>query len=295
MAKHDAIRLGTQDSGAQALVKGNQITAGHRLKQPHLRSLGHDRDRVEQIARGSTEPRDPRQHRLTNRRRHRLATRRQHLRDKERIPCSAGVQIHGIDRRRARECANSSAREPTQLHARTNDASRQLADDDPKRMRTVQAVIAEAQNDERRRRLNPPSQQPHDIERRLIAPMKILQHQHTRRTAAQPSEHRSGDVVRASLARHQRGRLTAQLLSRRQQRTEWARREQRVAHSPQHREAAGKGRAELPQQRRLADARLTEHERDPPLGRFSDLRDATVQLRQLVCPLEQPARDLHDR
>jgi hypothetical protein len=52
-------------------------------------------------------------------------------------------------------------------------------------MIAMQAVVAKAQSDESRDRLNPTHHQPDDIERGLVRVMKVLEHEHARGASAQ--------------------------------------------------------------------------------------------------------------
>jgi len=102
------------------------------------------------------------------------------------------------------------------------------------------------------------AEQRHEVERRVVGPVQVLDHQH----GAGGELVERGVEDRLTAAVDHRLQAAAGLTGDVAQRAERARRDQRVAGAPQHR-AVVQGLGERADQRGLADPRLAQHERDP--------------------------------
>jgi hypothetical protein len=114
----------------------------------------------------------------------------------------------------------------------------------------------------------PPAEQRHQVERRVVGPVEVVDHEH--RAAGERVE-RGGEDVLACAGRLERGEERAARVARDvAQRAHRARRDQRVAGAPQDARARQR-RADLADQRRLADARLAcDHHHAPHGGRLAE-------------------------
>jgi hypothetical protein len=166
----------------------------------------------------------------------------------------------------------------------------QLTEHESERVITMQAVVAKTQRQDGRNRLDPTDHQPDNIERGLVGVVQVLEHQNARRPTPQLTKQRPRDLVGPRVALHQHRQLAADLRRGLEQRTERTGGKQRVACPPQNREPPWKRGAELPQQRRLADPRLSGDQDDVPAPKLHNGFAALVQTRQRARPFEQPRR-----
>ena len=104
-------------------------------------------------------------------------------------------------RRRRRRTARP-ARRPRpatgrQLHPADRRTRGELAEHDPQRIGDVELVVAVAGDDERGHRLDPAGEQAEDVERRLVGPVHVLEHEDGRApSAAAPRASAADDLVR---------------------------------------------------------------------------------------------------
>jgi hypothetical protein len=111
------------------------------------------------------------------------------------------------------ELGNCCRRESRKLDARDRLARRQLPDHDPKRVRAVELVISVGRDHEHRNGLHSAAQQPQHVERRLVAPVHVLEHENGRRLRRQIAYEGCHDLVWHCTARRNVRELTARLLS----------------------------------------------------------------------------------
>ena len=130
------------------------------------------------------------------------------------------------------------------------------------------------------------AQEPHEVQRRLVAPVQVLDDEHARPLPHRVEHGREDLVLRPGLV--QRGRHRGpELGGDVAERAERAWGAQRVAHAPQHRYARPLG--ERPQHDGLADPRLAghEHDRAPAVGQATGTVGERVEG---VIALQQPHR-----
>jgi hypothetical protein len=163
----------------------------------------------------------------------------------------------------------------------------QLPEHDPQRVAAIDPVVAIGRQHERGDRLDAASEQAQDVERRLIGPVEVLEHDDVRRPAAQLARQRGDELARRGALRDQRSELAADVVGDVDERAERARGEQRVARSPQHPTSAS-AVAERPHERRLADSRLAGDEDEPPAALRTHRRQVAVECLELRAALEQP-------
>jgi hypothetical protein len=78
------------------------------------------------------------------------------------------------------ERRNCVERQRCDLDACRPLAKRHLAEQDPEQMPPVELVVPEGRDDEHRQRLDPARDDPQHLERRLVRPVQILDHDNAR-------------------------------------------------------------------------------------------------------------------
>lgn len=156
-------------------------------------------------------------------------------------------------------------------------------------MRATQLVIPIGDEHEGSRASDPASEQPEHIERGLVGPVHVLDHENDRLATAQLVEQRGSDLMRPSARSHQLAQRTPQGVGDAQERTQRARREERIAGAGDHPRRGAVLVAEAAHQRGLADTRFTPEEHQPAAGTPGHSGQGVVQRRQGERPLEEVA------
>ena len=128
-------------------------------------------------------------------------------------------------------------------------------------------------------------EQSEQVERRLVGPVHVFQHEDGRRTEL-PRQHRH-DLVRHHSARDDVGKLAADLFRDREQRPERARGEERIATAPEDALGRSERLTEPAQERGLADACLTTQKDKPALLARPDRGERFRERRQSALALEE--------
>ena len=287
VAEGDAVGLRGDHPRGQALLEVRQIGGRQRLEQPHLGVRRHDGDRLEQAGAGA----DRRARRASTASRTVAGispgARREHLGDVERIAVGAAMQIDRIDPVRLGQLADRPLRERRDDDPRDRSRRAQLPEHQCERVRAVELVVAVAGQDERGHGLDLACQQAHHVERRLVGPVEVLEHENGGASAGQLADERAGDLVRPSVARDELLELAARQFGYVEQGAQRARREQRRAGAPEDPRRVAPLIAELPNQSGLADARLAPDEDHRPGPTGGDRVERVSQGRQLIGALEQ--------
>lgn len=90
------------------------------------------------------------------------------------------LRVHLV---RLGEHCDSAGREPLQLHALDPSRPRELTEYDTQGMKRVELVITISSENQGAHPNDAAAEKPEDIERRLVSPVQILEHQHCRRHA----------------------------------------------------------------------------------------------------------------
>ena len=180
-----------------------------------------------------------------------------------------------------------------ELQPRHELACRQLAEHGPERVGAVELVVAIARDHQSRDRLDPTGEQPQDVERRLVRPVHILEHEHGRCAFAELTSQRRDDLMRNRAARDTLLEVAADILGDREQRAEWARREEGIAGAPQDSRRRTGLLAEPPQKHCLPHPGLAADHRDAPSRAAFDGPQGFPERRELRGALEQVARSAH--
>jgi hypothetical protein len=150
----------------------------------------------------------------------------------------------------------------------------------------VELVVAVGAEHERGSRVRLPRQQPHDVERGLVGPVQVLDDEDRRGPARELAQQRIGHLVRPGVARRGLRQVAAGLLGHVEQRTQRARREERIARSPQDPRRLAVLVGEASGQRGLAGPRLARDEHEPPARGSADAVEHRPER------LERPSRSL---
>ena len=287
VAEADGVALRAQHPRGQAFVEVVELALGERVEQPQLGARRRDGDGVQQHPRPVAQARGAGQHRVADGLGQLGVGAGQHLGDEERVAGGRPVQRFVIDRRRPGERGHRLGRQRRQRHA-LRRAAGQLAEDDPQRVGSIELVVAIGRQHQRRQRLDAASEQAHDVERGLVGPVEVLEHDDARRPAAQLARQRRDELARRRAVRGDRRELAADLVGDVDERPERARRVQRVAGPPEHPDRAA-ALAEGAHERRLADPGLAGDEDQPSAPLRSHRAEQLVEDLELRGALEQLA------
>ena len=153
-------------------------------------------------------------------------------------------------------------------------------------MEAVQLGVAIAHEQRGRQRFNPATQQPEHIERRVVRPVHVLEHQDRRRARPQLPHERCRHIECARVSLHELLELAARVLGDVEEGPERARGEQGITGPPQQSRALRQAVAEAPQERGLADTGLPADEQQATARAALHGIHALAQRRELVAALE---------
>ena len=135
------------------------------------------------------------------------------------------------------------------------------------RVAGVDLVVAAGQHEHRADVLDPPRRVAEDVERGVVGPVDVLDHEHGRRLGGELLEQRAEHAVDRLLVGQRGGERAVAPGGGVAQRAERARRHQVVARGEQHARPLGGVAGEGAHQARLADPGLAGHERDRAAAR----------------------------
>ena len=228
VAEDDAVPGLLQHADAQAF--GQPVErAQHLLEQAMLDAVADHRRRVQHLARRRIEPLGARQHRVAHGARQACATARQDLGDEERIARGLAMQAGGIDRASARQAPHRGERQPRQLDAHRRLGRGEVAHHQAQgRARSL--VLAIGQHQQGARLGDAPAEELDQVERRVVGPMDVLDHDQGRRLRPPQHVEHGGEQRRARRAGLERGQQVGAGLARDVvEGPERRRREQRIA------------------------------------------------------------------
>ena len=201
------------------------------------------------------------------------------------------MKLGDIDPRRPGECGNGSGGERTE--GQPIGRRCQLAEDQTESLRAAELIRPVAGQHESGCGGDAASEQGEQIERRLVRPVEILEHEYGGTSRSQLTQQAEHDLVWSSAGGEQILQLAAGELGDVEQRCQRTRGPHRLAPAPQDADAAVALLAEQAQQRRFAHPGLARQEQH--------LADAVQPHRvqrvpediEAVFPLEQRLRSLH--
>ena len=228
------------------------------LEQPRFRARGRDRHRVDHRPGVRAQTSRAREHGIDDGAWNLAGSGGEDLRHEERIARSAEVELVGVDADRRGELCDGRPRERWNGDALDRRSPRDLAQRDAKRVDAVELVIPERPEHEGTRSLDLAREQSQHIERRLVGPVQVFEHEHGRPTAPNQAGQRFDDLVRAGSASDLPLEFAAGLLGDIHEWPERARRRERVARTPE--DAGWCVHAEVAHQGRLAGSSLARDE-----------------------------------
>ena len=157
--------------------------AGDRLQQPELVARRHDRHRIQEIARLRLELRYARGDGVADAVRYLRARRGEHLAHKEWVSARAPVQLVGVDRMAGGEPADGRRGERCDGYPDHTRRRRELAEHRPERMRPFELIVPIRDRDKSRQAAQAARQKPQHVQRRLVRPMRVLDHENRRPSA----------------------------------------------------------------------------------------------------------------
>jgi hypothetical protein len=159
-------------------------------------------------------------------------------------------------------------------------------------MGAFELVVSVAGDRQRAKRVNPAAEEPEDVERRLIGPVHVLEHEQGRATSQLVGENRR-DLVWPGATPDELVKLAASFVRDLEQRSERARCQEPVARAPE--DAGGRTAlvGELPEKSRLPGPRLTT-QKDEAAATGQGAVKQLVELGKLIGTLEQLARLVHN-
>jgi hypothetical protein len=131
-----------------------------------------------QPAGGRRQPADPGQDGVANRGRYGVAAGGQHLRDEERVTPGHPVDLGRVLIVHAGQRADRIDTQRPELHPARRCAAEPAQHPPQQWVRRVGFVIPEGQQDDGRDTADPPRQEADRVQRRVIGPMNVLQHEH---------------------------------------------------------------------------------------------------------------------
>jgi hypothetical protein len=207
------------------------------------------------------------------------------LADVEGVARGAPVDVVGVEATALEEPAHGRPAQRGQLQAPGVGGGDEVAEDRAQGVVDADGVAVRQHHQERQRR-DPPGEEPHEVKRRLVAPVQVL-HDQRDRVGAQGVQHGREDLVLGRRrAVQQCGHGRVELVGDVTQRAEGTRRAQRVAHPPEHAMGAPHLRDERAQEHGLADPRLAGDQHEAAVAGHGSTC-ALVQHVQGMLPLQQ--------
>ena len=264
VSKRDSRRLGPEDAGGQALLEPVDVFSADRFEEPELDLSRHDRDGLEERSRLGAQMCGTGQHRVSNGLRDVSRSGCENLGDEEGVPRSRSMELLGVDAVRRRELRDRRRRQRLDLQADHRLVRGQGSEHDPQRMRAVELVVPVAGDHERGNCLDPATQKLQHVECGPVRPVNILENEDRRPVALELGDERRLHLVRPRALADEPFEVASRHSGDVEQGTKRARREQRIARTPQHPCGIRSLAAEAAEQRRLPDSRLARDENEPP-------------------------------
>jgi hypothetical protein len=219
-------------------------------------ALGCARQQLQRPPVGGCERRRPGHDRVAHGLRQRGVRLGEDLADEERVARRPGVDACGVETVRADQLGDGRAAQRGELQPPRVGRGDEITEHGAQRVGGPDGLPVR-QHEQQRQRADAAAQEPHEVQRRLVAPVQILDDEHPR-PAPKCVEGGGEDLVlRGRLLQH-RGDGGTEIRGDVAERAERTRSAQGVAHAPQHRYRSLL--RERPQQDRLADAGLPGHQ-----------------------------------
>ena len=189
-------RAGRAEHAArQALLEVLHRVARERLEQRQVDRPGHDRGRVEHPSCRGAQRLDAGEHGVADRGGQLDAARGERLGHEERVAGRPAMQLGGVDAVRRGELRDGLDRQRREPQPVGRVAARELAERDPQRVGAVELVVAVAGDEQRRDGRDATAEQAEHVERRLVGPVHVLEHDDRRLPLGELAQERRGDRV----------------------------------------------------------------------------------------------------
>ncbi len=277
--------VAAEDTGPLGLGGGG-MGVGQLGQEPALGSGGDDRGVLEQLPGGGAEAVDAAEDRVAHGGRYAQLAGREHLADEERVAAGDGVQLagghaavpghrgHGVERQR---------RQGQAAHPLAGQVPEHPAQPVP----VAHLLVAVGDDDDRGQRRDPAGQETDHVERGVVGPVQVLDHQHhggLGEDVGQDAEHLLG----VGAAGQGRGQRPAQPVGDVADRAQRPRGDQVIAPAGEHPDAPGHSLVgERPHQGRLAQPGLAGDEHDGATAPRAPGIEGGDQRGQLAAPLQQ--------
>ncbi len=168
-----------QQAGADALVDGRDVPPGHLLDEGERGTGAEHRGRPEDVTRLVGDPGGSRQHGVTDRVRRLGGPRGQHLGDEEGVAARPVVQRRGVDLRPGGgdEGRDGLRRQRGKVHAQGAGHRGQVSEHGGEPVVRADLVVAEGRHREQGEPVEPSSEEAHQLQRRLVGPVQVLEHE----------------------------------------------------------------------------------------------------------------------
>ena len=284
--ERDAAGHGREHARGETFLDSVQSTVGERLEHPELGLWAADRHRVEQRARGGSQPCGAGKHGVPDRGRDLSRRSGKYFGHEEGIAGGGAIELVRVDTARFGELRDRRGRERAQPQAAGRFARRQLADHDAQPVPPVELVVAVAREHERGNGVDPAGEQLQDVEGRLVRTLQILEHEDRRRLPPQLASERRRNLMRLRSCLDEVLELSADGFGDVEEGPERTRSEQRVARAPEQPRAGGGVVTEASEESSLADAGLAPDEHETSTHPLPHVRERGGERRQLVLAFE---------
>ena len=261
VAEAHVARVDLEQRPTLRLLRG-RLPAGHdNVQHGDVHPRGHDRDQLQQPARVVVEPRGTADDSVRDRGRQ-LGRRSggEQLGDVEGIPAGGGVQLA---RAVAGERGDGALRKGRELD-HDGVAGADGADGRMQRMARRRLAGAEGEDEQRRQRADPPPEHRDRVERRIVRPVHVLEHEHGRRgRQLELRDQQRLDVVRGRADGERLDEGRRNVPNEVAERAQRARNREVVAGTEQHSRVVVQILEEPGDERCLADPGLAGDEDDP--------------------------------
>ena len=212
---------------------------------------------------------------------------RDRLGDEERVATGRPVELIGVEPARTRKRRHGCLRqrlEPESLHRFDRG---QLAQHDAERLVASELRVAIADENERANRADAACEQPEDIQRRGVRPVRILDNEDGRLARRQLARECGYHLMRPRIRRHEVEELSTCFLCNGEKGRKRTWREERVALAPKQPCAPAVALAEAAQQHGLASSGITADERHSPSEARTHSGERIVESGDVIRALEQ--------
>ncbi len=179
VAERDGVSAGLEHAGGDAFVEMTRMPRERSLEQPELGPRRYECGTLEKASGRHRKPGRTGEDSVANRRRQAVASGAEELRDEERVTAGEREDRGTVSRMRCGEPADGLGCQRRHLETVDRRSGGEVSEQDAKWM-VVGDLVAEGDDDERRRLGDPAADDPKDIERGLVGPVRILDHEHDR-------------------------------------------------------------------------------------------------------------------